>query len=77
MGNVAKEKGLAGEAMANTETTQSGSLTLEHRRAFMKLPLEERRRRMAEQAERMIDHYESPVEENEREAWQGGDAVEC
>jgi hypothetical protein len=63
--------------MENTKITQSNhSLTLEQRRAFMKLPLEERRRRMAEQAARMIDHYESHAEAIERQAWQGGDVIE-
>ena len=47
--------------------------TLEQMRAFMKLPLEERRRLLAEQAEQMIAHYESAPE---RAAWQRGDIVE-
>jgi hypothetical protein len=49
-------------------------LTLAERRAFLKLPLAERRRQLAEQAELMVKHYESEV--SERELWQGGDIVE-
>lgn len=51
-------------------------LTLAERRAHMKLPLAERRKQLAEQAERMIEHYESEPEATERESWQGGDIVE-
>lgn len=51
-------------------------LTLEDRRATMRLPLEERRRRLAQQADRMAAHYNLENEEKEREAWQGGDIVE-
>lgn len=53
------------------------SLTLEQRREFLKLPLEERRRQMAEQAAQMVEHYEAPHEADERAQWQGGDIVEC
>lgn len=48
-------------------------LALIERRAFMKLPLEERRRILAEQAEKMKAHYS---EESERGDLQGGDFVE-
>ena len=51
-------------------------LSLAHRRAYMKLPLAERRKRLAEQAEQVADHYEQESERIEREAWQGGDIVE-
>jgi hypothetical protein len=51
-------------------------LTLAERRAYMKLPLAERRRQLAEQAELMAKHYESQPETAERELWQGGDIVE-
>ena len=51
-------------------------LSLAQRRAYMRLPLEERRKRLAEQAERMAKHYEQEPEQIEREAWQGGDIVE-
>ena len=52
-------------------------LALQERRAFMKLPLEERRRQMVEQAVQMVEHYENRCEVIEREEWQGGDIVEC
>lgn len=51
-------------------------LTLAQRRAYMQLPLAERRRQLAEQAELMVRHYESQPEAAEREVWQGGDIVE-
>jgi hypothetical protein len=51
-------------------------LTLTERRAFIKLPLDERRRQLAKQAERMVEHYESELEMTERVMWQGGDIVE-
>ena len=50
-------------------------LTLDQRRAFMKLPLEQRRRILAQQAEQMALYYEADMAE--REQWQGGDIVEC
>lgn len=43
------------------------------RRVFMKLPLEERRRVMAEQAEKMEAYYK---QDSRREKFQGGDIVE-
>jgi hypothetical protein len=52
------------------------ALTLAQRRAYITLPLEERRKRLAAQAERMVEHYEQEPERTEREAWQGGDIVE-
>ena len=52
------------------------ALTLAQRRAYMTFPLEERRKRLAAQAERMVEHYEQEAERAEREAWQGGDIVE-
>ena len=51
-------------------------LSLAQRRAYMKLPLAERRRRLAEQAERIAEHYEQEREGIERKTWQGGDIVE-
>jgi hypothetical protein len=51
-------------------------LTLAQRRAYMKLPLAERRQQLAEQAEAMVKHYESQPETEGRELWQGGDIVE-
>jgi hypothetical protein len=52
-------------------------LALKERREFMKLPLEERRQRLAEQASQMAEHYEGRTVTLEREEWQGGDIVEC
>jgi hypothetical protein len=51
-------------------------ISLAERRAFMKLPIEERRRVLAAQAERMAEPYEAEPERSERESWQGGDIVE-
>ena len=51
-------------------------LTLAQRRDYMQLPLEERRRRLEAQADRVADHYEQALQRKEREACQGGDIVE-
>jgi len=51
-------------------------LSLAQRRAYIRLPLEERRERLAAQADRMIEHYTQGSEQTERFAWQGGDIVE-
>lgn len=51
-------------------------LSLSERRAYMQLPLEERRKRLAAQADAMIEHYGQGPEQKERLAWQGGDIVE-
>lgn len=51
-------------------------LSLAQRRAYMHLPLEERRKRLAAQADRMVEHYEQEPDQTERLAWQGGDIVE-
>jgi hypothetical protein len=51
-------------------------LGLKERRAFMKLPLEERRRQMAEQAAQLVKHYERRTEAIQSEQWQGGDLVD-
>lgn len=48
-------------------------LSLIERRAFLKLPLEERRRIMAAQAEKIAPTY---AQESERQEWQGGDIVD-
>jgi hypothetical protein len=52
-------------------------VTLEDRRAFMKLTIEKRRRLLERQAERMIKHYESDAEATDRAEWQGGDILEA
>ena len=51
-------------------------LTLEDRRSFLKLPLEERRKRLAEQADQSVEHYNQEPFLEERAEWQGGDIVE-
>jgi hypothetical protein len=51
-------------------------ITLEQRRAFLKLPLAERRKILSRQAEDAVGHYESDESVQEREGWQGGDIVE-
>lgn len=59
------------------QTAGSGQgLSLAERRAFLTLPLAERRRRLLEQAARLAAHYEQRAEQTERLAWQGGDIVE-
>ena len=50
--------------------------TLEERRLFLQLPLEERRRQLAQQADRAIEPYEQKSSTQERLEWQGGDIVE-
>ena len=50
--------------------------SLAERRAFMRLPLEERRRIMALQADQIAEPYNVETEQTERERWQGGDIVE-
>lgn len=52
-----------------TETPES----LGEIREFLKLPIEERRRILAEQAEQIAEHYEEESARRERETWQGGD----
>lgn len=52
------------------------SLTLEQRRAFHRLPLAERRRLLALQAERAAVDYETEASTKEREEWQSGDVIE-
>ena len=49
-------------------------ITLKDRRAHLKLSIEKRRKQLAEQAEKLVRHYES--EKKEREVWQGGDIIE-
>ena len=54
------------------EKINDESLSLVKRRAFMKLPLSERRRLMAEQAEQLAAHYEQDSSWREIE---GGDDI--
>ena len=60
----------------NDLVSSEESMTLEQRRAFLKLPLAERRRLLSQQAEEAARHYESEQSVREREAWQDGDIVE-
>ena len=53
------------------------SMTIEQRRAFLKLPLAERSRILSRQAEDAARNYELEEGVLERETWQGGDIVEC
>ena len=59
---------------ATLELTQP--LTLEQRRTIHQWPLAERRRLLAEQAERSAVYYEETKAAKEREEWQGGDIIE-
>ena len=62
--------------ISQPESTVAQPLTLNDRRLFLQLPLEERRRRLAEQAERIAESYEQQPAEKERLEWQAGDIVE-
>lgn len=65
------------EETVDDETIETTApLTLADRLAFLKLPIEERRRILAEQAEAMIAQYDLDENRLERELWQGGDIVE-
>lgn len=44
------------------EPSPSAPLSLQGRRAFLKLPLAERRRLLAQQADQMVAHYEKDAE---------------
>lgn len=56
--------------------TQMQIMTIEQRRMFLSMPIEQRRRLMNEQAAKMIEHYNSEQETKDREEWQGDDIVE-
>jgi hypothetical protein len=51
-------------------------LALEDRRLFLKLPIEERRKRLAKQADQLAKHYNQESSSEERAEWQGGDIIE-
>ena len=57
-------------------TGTENPLSLAQRLAFMKLPIDERRRILSEQAERMVGLYEHEPGVTDRIEWQGGDIVE-
>jgi len=56
------------------QTQPAGQAVPLDRQTFMMLPLEERRRIMAQQAEILVAHYEQTADE--RIAWQAGDIIE-
>lgn len=60
----------------NDLVSSEETMTLEQRRAFLKLPLSERRRVLCQQAEDAARRYEVEQNVREREGWQGGDIVE-
>ena len=62
-------------AEVNVQVLQSGarSSSTVTRRDLLDMPIEERRRILAEQAERAAPHYETVEDRSE---WQGGDIVE-
>ena len=62
--------------ISQEEKIGTSQLTLEDRRAFLKLPLEERRKRLAEQADQLARHYDQESASEERAEWQGGDIIE-
>ncbi len=64
--------------MISQEETIGVDITpsLAQRRAFLKLPLEERRRILAQQADQIAEYYELESEQIDREHWQGGEIVE-
>jgi len=61
-------KGLLGDSVPLEEP-----LSIVERRAFMRMPAEKRRRILAEQAAKMVKHYE---QDTERKELQGGDVIE-
>ncbi len=63
-------------AMQTQTSDVDRGLSLAQRRAYMRLPLVERRKRLANQAKWMAQYYEQETERIEREAWQGGEIVE-
>jgi acyl-CoA reductase-like NAD-dependent aldehyde dehydrogenase len=73
---IAAVKDLADVAESQEKSIVEQAISLSQRRAYLKLPPEERRRHLAAQADRMVEHYEQVAERTEREAWQGGDIVE-
>ena len=63
--------------MTKRKTAEANqALTLEQRRRFLKLPIEQRRGQMAKQAARMRAPLSFESALSARELWQGGDLVE-
>lgn len=61
------------EARESPVAEEPEPLSLSDRRAFMQLPLAERRRILAKQASAMVEHYEQETEWRE---FQGGDIID-
>jgi hypothetical protein len=64
---------LQNKSLAFGNHQEPGAISLDERRAFMKLPLEERRRILQEQAEAMAIHYQQDTEWRDL---QPGDLIE-
>jgi len=58
----------------STESIPMASHAVETSLDLMRLPLAERRRLLALQAQQMVDHYDQSS--SDRELWQGGDIAE-
>ena len=58
------------------DTIRSDSPSLDELRAFLKLPIDERRRIMQAQAALLVHQYQDEPAQEEREQWQAGDIVE-
>jgi len=65
-----------GGIMISQEDSTCVTPSITERREFMRLPLEERREILAQQANQTVKFYEASIEQAEREQWQGGDIVE-
>ncbi|MBU0571162.1 MAG: XRE family transcriptional regulator [Candidatus Omnitrophica bacterium] len=61
------------ESLLGEKMEDKAPLSLKKLRSFMKLPIEERRRILAEQVEKSVSGYE---EDTSRDVWQGGSFVE-
>ncbi|HWX40314.1 MAG TPA: hypothetical protein VN345_04115 [Blastocatellia bacterium] len=58
------------------EVQEASRSRLDYLRSFLKLPLQERRKLLAEDADRIAKLYEAEPDLAERERWQGGDIVD-
>jgi hypothetical protein len=61
------------ESMLGSATPREEPLSLVERRAFLRLPAEDRRKQLAEQAERAVELYER---DTEWRSWEGAELVE-
>lgn len=60
-------------SLNSQDENESESLSLDQRQAFLKLPIEERRRILEAQAEKMISHYQ---EDSEWKELMAGDIID-